>query len=98
MNTLVGIVTHYFSHLGVAVLELRRELADGDMICILGHTTDLTQQVNSMEIEHQKISSAGPGMKVALKVAGIVREGDEVYRVSGGQPLDEQRLSMEAGL
>ena len=37
-------------------------------------------------------------MKVALKVADAVRDGDKVYKVTGEQPLDEQRLAMEAGL
>ena len=83
---------------GVAVLELSGELKVGDMINIQGHTTDLTQQVNSMEIEHHKIQSASAGMEVALKVAGAVRKGDMVYIVKGEPPLDEQRLSLEAGL
>ena len=32
METLVGNVTHYFGHLGVAVLDLSGELEIGDMI------------------------------------------------------------------
>jgi hypothetical protein len=98
MDTMVGKVTHYFNHLSVAVVELTEEVKIGDMICILGHTTDLTQLVVSLESEHQKLSSAGPGMEVAMKVGGTVREGDHVYKVSGGQALDEQRLALEAGL
>jgi len=82
MNVLVGRVTHYFSRLGVAVLELSGELQTGDLILILGHTTDLTQHVESLEVEHQKIKIAGPGMDVALQVAGPVREGDKVYKVA----------------
>ncbi len=97
MDTLVGKITHYYSRLGVAVVELNGELKIGDTICILGHTTDLTQQVNSLESEHQKLTSAGPGL-VALKVAGKVRAGDRVYKVTGGQALDEQRLALETGL
>jgi hypothetical protein len=34
-----------------------------------------------MEIEHQKIQSAGPGAEVALEVLKRVRRGDRVYKV-----------------
>ena len=67
MNLLVGRVTHYFGHISVAVLELTGELKTGDTVMILGHTTDLTQHVESMEIEHHKIqaSRAGDGSGIA---------------------------------
>jgi putative protease len=81
MNLLIGRVTHYFSRIGVAVLELTGELKTGDTILILGHTTDLTQHVESMEIEHHKVQVAGPGMDVALQVPEPVRGGDQVYKV-----------------
>jgi translation elongation factor EF-1alpha len=81
MNLLIGRVTHYFGHLSVAVLELTGELNTGDTIMVLGHTTDLTQHVESMEIEHHKIQVAGPGMEVALQVPEPVRSGDKVYKV-----------------
>lgn len=81
METCIGIVTHYYSHIGVAVLELSGELKINDTIHILGHTSDFVQKVFSMEIEHQKVLSAGPGIDIALKVADFVRKGDEVYKV-----------------
>ena len=81
MNLLVGRVTHYFGHISVAVLELTGELKTGDTVMILGRTTDLTQHVESMEIEHHKIQLAGPGMEVALQVPEPVRSGDKVYKV-----------------
>jgi translation elongation factor EF-1alpha len=81
MNLLVGRITHYFTRIGVAVLELSGELQVGDLILILGHTTDITQHVESMEVEHHKIKTAEPGMDVALQVAEPVRSGDEVYKV-----------------
>lgn len=77
----VGIVTHYYNRISVAVLELTGDLELGDRVVILGKTTELTQIVTSMEIEHRKIQSASPGMDVALKVADRVRRGDIVYKV-----------------
>jgi translation elongation factor EF-1alpha len=82
MNILVGRVTHYFGRIGVAVLELTGELKTGDSILIQGRTTDIEQHVVSMEIEHQKIQAAGPGMDVALQVPEPVRSGDKVYKVA----------------
>ncbi|MBP1703368.1 MAG: collagenase [Chloroflexi bacterium] len=81
MDIRVGKVTHYYNHLGVAVLELDGELKLGDTILFLGHTTEFTQEVTSMEINHHKIQSAGPGMEAALKVDDEVRRGDLIYKV-----------------
>ena len=82
MDIQVGRVTHYFDRIGVAVLELTAELKVGDRILIQGHTTDVEQPVGSLEIDHQKIQSARPGMDVALLVADLVRAGDKVYKVA----------------
>jgi len=81
MEKCVGQVTHYFSRLGVAVLELCDGLRTGDVVHILGHTTDFTQPVESMEIEHQKLDAVGPSSNVALKVNQKVRRGDSIYKV-----------------
>lgn len=81
MDIRVGKVTHYYNHISVAVLELTGELKVGEKIHILGRTTDFYQQVGSMEIEHQKIQSAGPGTEVALKVIESLRKGDVVFKI-----------------
>ena len=81
MEQRIGKVTHFYTHLCVAVLELGEELKVGDEIHILGHITDFTQLVESLEIEHRKVISAGAGVEVALKVEDYVRVGDEVYKI-----------------
>ena len=78
----VARVTHYFSRLGVAVLTLTDTLSVGDRVHICGHSTDLEQTVDSMQIEHKPVLKVGPGDDVALKVVEPVREGDIVYRVT----------------
>lgn len=83
MEVRIGRVTHYYNRIGVAVLELSGELKVGDEIHILGQTTDFTQYVRSLETEHQKVESAAAGADVAMKVAGRVRDGDEIFLVSG---------------
>ncbi len=84
MESRIGTVTHYFGKAGVVVLALHEELKVGESIRIHGHTTDFTQQVGSMEVDHKKVEVATPGMDVALKVADVVRRGDGVYRVAEG--------------
>ena len=78
----LGTVTHYYSHLGVAVVQLNKgTLKTGDMIHVKGHSTDFIQQVESMEYEHQHVDQAGAGQSVGLKVADHAREHDIVYLV-----------------
>ena len=80
----VGVVTHYFNHLSVAVIRLDKgELHIGNSIHIAGHTTDLRQAVESMQVEHLLIQRAAAGQEFGLKVSGPVRENDIVYRVMG---------------
>ncbi|NUQ85515.1 MAG: translation elongation factor-like protein [Anaerolineales bacterium] len=81
MEIEIGRVTHYYNHIGVAVLKLDEALKLGDKIHILGHTTDFEQRVGSLEVEHHSVVWVKPGDDVALKVIEPVREHDVVYRV-----------------
>ena len=76
----IGQVMHYYGHLSVAVVSLKEPLAVGEKIHIRGHTTDLVQEVGSIEIEHAGVDQAGPGDDAALKVDGHVREHDSIFR------------------
>jgi len=53
----------------------------GDKIHIVGHTTDITQTVDSMQIENKNVQEAGPGADIGIKVEGRAREHDVVYKV-----------------
>ena len=78
----VGTVTHYYSHLSVAVVRLDSgTLCVGDMIHVTGHTTDFRQKVESMQIEHESVSECRPGDDFGLKVIDHARENDIVYKV-----------------
>jgi putative protease len=78
---LIGKITHYFSKIGVAVIELSDNLRIGDKIRIVGKDADFIQEVDSMEVDHQKIQEAKAGDKVGLKVVGKAREGCKVYKL-----------------
>ena len=78
----VGVVTHYFSKIEVAVAELSGSLSVGDSILVRGMTTDFEQVVNSMQIEHAEIQEAKAGQSIGLKVDKRVREGDTIYKIT----------------
>jgi translation elongation factor EF-1alpha len=82
MESKVGRITHFYKKIGVAVVELSSPLQTGDTIHISGHITDLTQKVESMQMEHQNIERAEKGQGIGLKVNGEVRENDNVYKVT----------------
>lgn len=81
MEVKIGHVTHYFNKINVAVLFLTDELKIGETIHILGHTTDFSQKVTSMQIEHKNVTSVKPGDDFAMKVIEPVRDHDVVYKV-----------------
>jgi putative protease len=76
----IGTITHYFGHLSVAAISLKAALAVGERTHIRGHTTDVEQTIESMEIDHQRVERAGPGDDVAISVKEHVREGDLIFR------------------
>jgi len=78
---LIGQVAHYFGNIGVAVIKLSDKLKAGDTIRIVGGETDFTQEIDSMEVEHEKIKEGKKGDSVGLKVDQKVHEGYRVYKV-----------------
>jgi hypothetical protein len=79
----IGVVTHYYSHLSVAVMQLEpgATLRVGDVIHIWGHTTDFTQKVESLEVDHAPVAEVGPKDDFGLKVIEHAREHDAVFKV-----------------
>ncbi len=79
---LVGTVSHYYGELGVAGIELSGELKVGDTIHVLGHTSDFTQTVDSIQIEHETVESAKAGDPIGVKVNERARVHDQVFVVT----------------
>jgi translation elongation factor EF-1alpha len=78
----IGKVTHYFTNIGVGVIELTKgSLKTGDKIRIKGATTDFEQKIASMQIEHEKVEEAKKGQSIGMKVKEHVREHDKVFKV-----------------
>ncbi len=77
----LGIVTHYFTKIGVGIIKLSDALKVGDTIHFKGHSSDFQQVVESIQVEHNNVQEAKAGDMVGLKVKEHVREHDLVYKV-----------------
>jgi len=81
----LGEVVKFFAKPSVAAVKIvSGELQVGDSIKITGHTTDLTEYIESMEVNNQKVQKAVAGDFIGLKVSDRVRPGDEVFKVTPG--------------
>jgi len=78
----IGKVASYFSKIGVAAIDITKGvLKVGDKIHIKGHTTDIEQDIDSIQIEHLSVPEAKPGDSIGIKVKDRVRDHDIVYKV-----------------
>jgi putative protease len=81
---LIGVVDHWYGHLKVAGITVTDgSLAVGNRIHIVGHTTDLTETIGSMQIDHVTVDAASAGDQVGVVVTDRVRVGDDVYLMEG---------------
>ena len=78
----VGEITHYFTRIGVAVVDVSGPLKVGDRIAIKGMTTNYEMTLESMQVEGNNIEEANEGDDVGMKVDDRVRKGDIVYKLS----------------
>ena len=78
----IGVITHFFGKISVGIIKLDAPLKVGDTIHIRGAHDDITQSVDSMQIEHASVDSADKGDEVGIKVIEKVHPHDEVYLVA----------------
>ena len=78
----IGVITHYFNHLEVGIIELSAVLKVGDTIHVKGAHDDFTQTIDSMQIEHENVNQAKKGDLVGVKVSSKVHEHDKVFKVT----------------
>ncbi len=78
----IGRVNDFFGKISVIGVDLTGDLRVGDTIHVQGHTTDISQVVDSMQVEHGEVDHAEAGASVGLKVSGRCRKGDHVYKVT----------------
>ena len=75
----VGIITHYFGKLGVAVVKLEKDLKVGDKI-EFNTLKPFVQEITSMQVEHDPVQEAKAGQEIGMKVDKPVHENNKVFR------------------
>ncbi|MEK7087180.1 MAG: hypothetical protein AAB958_00565, partial [Patescibacteria group bacterium] len=75
----IGIVTHYYGNIGVAIITLTGKLEKGVKVKFEGGKTAFEQTIESMQIDHKEIDSAKKGDIVGVKVNEKVGDNVEVY-------------------
>ena len=79
----IGYVSKYFGQISVAAIEITSgKLSVGDTIHIKGHTTDLKEEVKSIQIEHDAVESAKKGDSIGVQVSDKTRRKDKVFKLS----------------
>ncbi len=76
----LGKIDHYFDKISVAAMKLGDSLKVGDTVRIEGGSVAFTQQIASMQIEHELVTTAKKGDEVGFKVKQKVREGYRVFK------------------
>jgi len=78
----IGVVTHYYGAPMVAIVKLETgTLRVGDSIHIRGHTSDFSQRVESIQVEHAPVNEVRPQDDFGIKVTEHAREHDVVYKL-----------------
>lgn len=79
----IGVITHYYDKIGVAVVKLSKgDLKIGDTVKIVDKSgIEFTQTVNSMQIERADIEIAKARDEFGLKVEKAVKEGAVICKV-----------------
>jgi putative protease len=83
-NKKVGKISHYYNHLGVAIVEVKSPFSVGDTLKFVKHGSGeeiFKQTVSSIQEEHKQLKKAAKGQSVGVKVDKIVHEGVEVFKI-----------------
>lgn len=80
-ETKVGTVTHWYGEISVAGVDVEGDIKIGDTIRIVGATSDFTQTLDSMQIDHEDVEAAKAGDSIGIKAVDHARINDEVFRI-----------------
>ncbi|MBS3074644.1 hypothetical protein J4447_04310 [Candidatus Pacearchaeota archaeon] len=78
---LIGEVSDFFAHVNAAAIKLAAALKVGDSIRVKGGETDITQAVESMQINRKPVQSAKKGDEVGILLKEKARKGYKVYKL-----------------
>ena len=75
----LGVVTHWYDKIGVAVVKLSGKLSIGDKIKIKRGEEEFEETVVSLQIDHKDVTAAKKGDDAAMKLQSKAKEGAEIY-------------------
>jgi putative protease len=75
----LGLITHFYGNLKVAIIKVKTPFSAGAKLRFKGYTTDFECAVKEIQYMHKSIAKAKKGLEVGIKVPKRVREGDAVY-------------------
>lgn len=78
----IGVVTHWYDKLGVAVVKLSGALKKGDTIRVKRGEEEFEDTISSLQIDHKDVASAKKGDDAAMKLSKRAKEGAAVYLTS----------------
>jgi len=79
-EVLIGVVSNYFEHVGVAAIKLKNSLKKGDKIKVVGGNVEFEQVVDSMQIQHKVVSEAKKGDEIGIKLNEKVRKDYKIFK------------------
>ena len=77
----VGVVTHWYDKIGVAVIKLSGALAVGDKIKVVRGDNEFEETVSSMQLDHKDVEKGKKGQDIAIKLSEKSKEGAMIFKV-----------------
>jgi len=75
----IGLVTHYYDKIGVAIVSFNKAVSSGISVRFKGSTTDFLQTISSMQLNYKSVTRAPKSKEIGVKVKNRVREGDFLF-------------------
>ena len=75
----IGVITHFYSKIGVGIIKLSKDLKVGDTIQIKGSTSDFKQKIEEIQLDHKSIEKGEKGQEIGVKLNEKVRDGDVIF-------------------
>ena len=76
LDNQIGKVTHYYDKLGVAIIDLEKgSLKVGDKVKFKHGEEEFSQEVESLQVEHESVDSVKSGDSFGVKVDKPAKPG-----------------------
>lgn len=74
----IGLVTHYYDKIGVAIVKLEKVVKVGDRLKFAKGDDTFEQIVASMQVDRSPIEEGKPGQEVGIKVDQKIKVGTRI--------------------